>query len=91
MGRQSVAASRVDAEIKDREAWTQAHIADQKRRTEAEMSTLERRDRTTQVERYFWMTMSTAGLFASVVRPAAGLLLLGGGGLRLWAIGRSQK
>lgn len=53
-----MAASRDDSGINDREAWTRAQIADQRRRTEAEMSGLERRERTTQVERYFWMAMS---------------------------------
>jgi hypothetical protein len=86
-----VAASRDDGDIKDREAWTRAHIADLQRRTEAEMSGLERHDRTTQIERYFWMAMATVGLFASLARPAAGLLLLGGSGLRSWAVNRARN
>lgn len=50
----------------DREAWTQARIADQRRRTEAEMSGLERHDRTTQVERYFWMAMTMLRVLAGI-------------------------
>ena len=107
---------RLDADIRDREEWTkartlnarkltQAKIDDRRRRTEAEMSGLERRDRTTQVERYLWMVVAAAGLLATIilafvtaghsaweyrVSPALGLALLGGGGLRLWSIDRSR-
>lgn len=52
--------------IDEREAWLRAQIADQKRRTEAEMGGLERRERTAQVERYAWMALSVLRLFASV-------------------------
>jgi hypothetical protein len=86
-----VAASRDNRDCKDREAWTQAQIADQRRRTEAEMNGLERHDRTTQIERYFWMAMATVGLCASLTRLAAGLLLLGGSGLRSWAVNRARS
>ncbi len=61
-----MAASRDDSGITDREAWTQAQIADQKRRTDAEMSGLERRERTTQVERYFWMALAAVRAFAGI-------------------------
>lgn len=109
--------TQVDADIKDREKQTEAgvqnerklvlaRIADRKRRTEAEMSGVERRDKTTQVERYFWMVVAAVGLLTAVVlaiataghsaweyriSPAAGLLLLGGGGLQLRSITRSQS
>jgi hypothetical protein len=53
--------------IDEREAWLRAQIADQKRRTEAEMAGLERRERTAQVERYVWMGLSALRLSASVV------------------------
>lgn len=61
-----MAASQLNAEIEDREAWVRAQIADQQRRTEAEMRGLERRERTTQVERYFWMCLAAARLLAGI-------------------------
>ena len=53
--------------IDEREAWLCAQIADQKRRTEAEMDGLERRERTAQVERYAWVALSALRLLASIV------------------------
>jgi hypothetical protein len=98
--------TQVDADVTDRREWTQANIADQKRRTETAMGGLERRDKTTQVERYFWMGVVAIGVLAAIVlafvtagqsvweyraSPAAGLLLSSGGGFQLWSINRSQS
>jgi hypothetical protein len=106
--------AQVDAAIKDREErtrarvkrkgkLTQAKIEDREKRTEAEMSGLERRDRTTQVERYFWMGVVATGVLGAIllafvtagqsvweyrVSPAASLMLSGGGGFQLWSINR---
>lgn len=98
-------AKRTDAETKIDEDRAQAEIGDQARRTSAEMTGLEGRDRTTVVERYFWMVVVAVGIIATIVlafvtadssalkyhlTPTAGLLISGGGGLRLRALTRAQ-
>jgi hypothetical protein len=96
---------RTDADIADRLEWTRAKIAERQRRTEVETSGLGQHDKTTNVERYFWMGMVALGVLATIVlacitagqsvweyriSPVAGLLLSGGGGFQLWAISKRQ-
>jgi hypothetical protein len=94
---------RVDADVIDRESRTNAEIDDQARRTATEMNGVERYDRTTEVERYFWMAIAAVGVMAAValafvtasesaleyrLSPGTGLLVSGGAGLRLRSITR---
>jgi hypothetical protein len=92
-----------DAEIEDKRERRTAELDDQARRTGAEMSGLESRDRTTEFERYFSMGVVAVGLIATIIlafmtvgdpleyrlTPLAGLLVSGTGGLRLRAINRT--
>jgi hypothetical protein len=91
-----------DAEIEDMRKRRAAEQEDQARRTGAEMSGLESRDRTTEFERYFFMGVVAVGLLATIVlafmtvgepleyrlSPLVGVGISGVGGLRLRAINR---
>ncbi|MGN6815477.1 MAG: hypothetical protein ACTHK3_05250 [Solirubrobacterales bacterium] len=99
-----IAEKRTDAEIKDQEERRKAELSDQERRTMTEMNGLESHDRTTEVERYFFMAVIAIGMLATIVlafmtvgqpleyrlSPLAGLAVSGGGGLRLRGIARAS-